>query len=416
MGKQKIIVIGGGAAGLMAAGQAAAGGAETLLLEKMKRSGRKLCITGKGRCNITNIASMNDFMAHFGKTGSFLRQAFSRYFNTDLMDFLKELGLQLVSERGGRVFPASGKAPDVLKVLLQWVEQCGVRINHSSPVDELLISNGHITGVVCKGKKIQCDKVILTTGGASYPATGSTGDGYRLAAAAGHTIVPIRPALVPLEVSGNLPAKMTDLNLRNIKVCLFVDGKKRKEAFGELVFTKFGVTGPVILTLSGDVVDLLEAGHKIVLSIDLKPALDDKKLDARLLRDFASRGKEQINNLLGGLLPREMIPVCLHCTAIPPERMGHSVTAKERGCLRTWLKDFRLEVTRHRPLAEAIITAGGVDTREIDPRTMESRLTKGLFIAGELLDIQADTGGYNLQAAFSTGWLAGRSAARKKSI
>lgn len=415
MSIQKIIVIGGGAAGLMAAGQAAEGGAETLLLEKMKRPGRKLCITGKGRCNITNIAESNDFIAHFGTTGSFLRQAFSRYFNKDLMEFLEELGLGLVTERGGRVFPASGKAPDILKVLLQWAISCGVKIKQSSPVDKLLINNGHITGVVSHGKKNHCDKVILTTGGASYPATGSTGDGYRLAESAGHTIVSIRPALVPLVVSGNLPAKMTDLNLRNIKVCLFVNGKKRNEAFGELIFTKFGVTGPVVLTLSGEVVDLLETGHKIELSIDLKPALDDKKLDARLLRDFASRGKEQINSLLGGLLPREMIPVCLHCTAIPPERMSHSITAKERRRLRIWLKDFRLQVTGHRPLAEAIITAGGVGTKEVDPRTMESRKTKGLYIAGELLDIQADTGGYNLQAAFSTGWLAGRSAARKNS-
>ena len=414
MTKRKVIVIGGGAAGLIAAGQAVEAGASTLLLEKMKRPGRKLCITGKGRCNITNIADVTDFIAHFGKTGSFLRQAFSRFSNTDLMDFLKELGLELVTERGGRVFPASGKASDVLTVILQWLKQCGVQIKHSSTVDELLISDGRVTGVVSRGREFSCDSVILATGGASYPATGSTGDGYRLAISASHSVVPIRPALVPLETSGDVAGKMEGLNLRNINVRMLVNGKKRKEAFGEVVFTEFGVTGPAILTLSGEAVDAIRNGHKIVFSIDLKPALDEKKLDARLLRDFALRGKEQFNSILRGLLPREMVPVCLDLTGIPPERMASSVSAKERGRLRTWLKDFRLEVTKPRPLTEAIVTAGGIDTREVNPRTMESRRTKGLFIAGELLDVHADTGGYNLQAAFATGWLAGRSAAHEK--
>ena len=398
----------------MAAGRAAEAGANTLLLEKMKRPGHKLCITGKGRCNITNIADVTDFIAHFGKTGPFLHQAFSRFFNTDLMDFLKELGLELVTERGGRVFPASGKASDVLTVLQQWLKRCGVQIKHSSAVDELLINDGRVTGVVSRGREFLGDSVILATGGASYPATGSTGDGYRLAASAGHSVVPIRPALVPLETFGDVAGKMEGLSLRNINVRMLVNDKKRKEAFGEVVFTEFGVTGPAILTLSGEAVDAMRDGHKIVLSIDLKPALDEKKLDARLLRDFASRGKEQFNSILRGLLPREMVPVCLDLTGIPPERIAGSISAKERRRLRTWLKDFRLEVTGHRPFTEAIVTAGGIDTREIDPKTMESRRTKGLFIAGELLDIHADTGGYNLQAAFSTGWLAGHSAAHEK--
>jgi len=412
MKARKVIVIGGGPAGLMAAGQAAEAGAETLLLEKMKRTGLKLCITGKGRCNITNIAEISDFISHFGKTGSFLRQAFARFFNTDLMEFLNELGLELVTERGGRVFPASGKAPDVQKVLLQWNKRSKVRIKNSATVDKILIHDKRITGVVSEGREIPCDAVILATGGASYPATGSTGDGYRLCESAGHTVIPIRQALVPLVTSGGAAKRMAELNLRNINVSMLINGRKKREQFGELVFTEFGVTGPTILTLSGAAVDSLRSGAKVTLSIDLKPALDEKKLDARLQRDIASRGREQISSLLRGLLAREMVPVCLDLIAIPADHPVCNISAKERRLLRTWLKDFRLEVVGYRPFAEAIITAGGIDTREIDPRTMESRKIKGLFIAGELLDIQADTGGYNLQAAFSTGWLAGQSAAQ----
>lgn len=416
MTARKVIIIGGGAAGLMAAGQAAEAGAETLLLEKMKRPGRKICITGKGRCNITNIAEIADFISHFGKTGNFLRQAFARFFNNELMDFFDGLGLKQVKERGGRVFPASGKAVEVLQVLLKWLKQCGVEIRESASVEELIIEDGCIVGVVVRGKRISCDAVILATGGASYPVTGSTGDGYRLAGTAGHRVIPIRPALVPLVTADNITGRMAELNLRNIKVRMLVNGKKYKEAFGELVFSKSGLTGPVILTLSGYAVDALQSGQKVTFAIDLKPALDDNKLEARLLRDFANRGKEDFASLLRGLLPREMVPVCLDLTNIPADRKVHSISTKERRRLRTWLKDFRLEVTGFRPFAEAIVTAGGVDTKEVDPRTMESRLVKGLFIAGELLDIQGDTGGYNLQAAFSTGWLAGRSAAKKITI
>ena len=414
MKKQRIIVIGGGPAGLMAAGQAAENGADTLLLEKQRKPGRKLCITGKGRCNITNIADVPDFLAHFGKTGPFLHQAFARFFNTDLLNFLKKQGLEIVIERGGRVFPASGKAADVLDIFLAWLEQCGVKLQPDAPVSQLLIENNRVCGVVSQGRTYPCDAVILATGGASYPATGSTGDGYRLAQSAGHRLVPVRPALVPLETKGDATQKMAGLNLRNIKVRMHINGKKRKEAFGELVFTEFGVSGPVILTLSGEAVAALEKGHRIVLSIDLKPALDEKKLDLRLLRDFKTRGQEPFSSFLRGLLPREMVPVCLELTGILPERKVNTISAKERRRLRTWLKDFKLDVTGHRPLAEAIVTAGGIDTREIDPRTMASRICKGLFIAGELLDIQGDTGGYNLQAAFSTGYMAGRCAACEK--
>ncbi|NOS35568.1 MAG: aminoacetone oxidase family FAD-binding enzyme, partial [Deltaproteobacteria bacterium] len=250
--KTKIVITGGGAAGLMAAGQGAEAGADVLLLEKRSRTGRKLCITGKGRCNITNVAELSDFINHFGTTGRFLRQAFSSFFTPDLTDFLENLGLELVTERGGRIFPASGKAPDVLRVLLKWVKQCDVQIQNSSAVDHLTISGGTITGVVSRGRKMTCDAVILATGGASYPDTGSTGDGYRLAESVGHTIVPIRPALVPLETGGDVAGVMAGLTLRNVKVRTFINGKRRREAFGEIGFTEFGVDGAVINTLSGE--------------------------------------------------------------------------------------------------------------------------------------------------------------------
>jgi len=411
MKARQVIVIGGGPAGLMAAGQAAAAGADTLLLEKMKRTGLKLCITGKGRCNITNVAEVYDFISHFGKTGPFLRQAFARFFNGELMALFNALGLKLVTERGGRVFPASGKAPDVHRALLQWSKNAGVRIIHSAPVDKIMTHHQRVTGVVSQGREMPCDAVILAAGGASYPATGSTGDGYRFSESAGHTVIPVRQALVPLVTSGDETKQMAGLNLRNVNTRMLINGRKKREQFGEVVFTDFGITGPSILTLSGDAVDSLNSGHHVVFSIDLKPALDEKKLDARLQRDIVSKGIQPISSLLRGLIPREMVPVCLHCIEILAERTACTISAKERRRLRTWLKDFRLEVTGCRPFAEAIITAGGVDTREIDPRTMQSRKTKGLFFAGELIDIQADTGGYNLQAAFSTGWLSGRSAA-----
>jgi predicted Rossmann fold flavoprotein len=407
-----IIVIGGGAAGLMAAGQAAQAGSRTLLLEKMPLPGRKLGITGKGRCNLTNSAEMREFIAHFGPSGRFLRQAFARFFNTELMDFFEDLGLKLVTERGGRVFPASGQAGDVLRALRRWLQECGVEVQTSAAVESLVMTDGRVTGVLCNGREIPCRAAILATGGASYPATGSTGDGYHFAATSGHHIIDIRPALVPLETADSVTGRMAELNLRNIKARLLVNGKKVAEDFGELVFSKSGVTGPIILTLSGLAVDALRSDHKVELSLDLKPALDEQKLDRRLLRDLDARGKEPIASLLRGLLPAVMVPVCLDLVDLPAERTAATLNAKERRKLGRWIKDFRLEISGHRPFSEAIVTAGGVDTKEVDPRTMESRLTGGLYLAGELLDLQAETGGYNLQAAFSTGWLAGRCAAQ----
>jgi len=423
----QVIVVGGGAAGLMAAGQAAQQGAKTLILEKMKAPGRKLGITGKGRCNLTNVATLPEFLSHFGETGRFLRQAFSQFFTSDLVAFFGELGVPTVTERGGRVFPASGRAQDVVAALVRWVRSLGVTVITGAPVERVIVHGGRVAGVqvapsACRrgecgagsgtdGRIYSGAAVILATGGASYPATGSTGDGYRLARAVGHAIVPIRPALVPLETAGDLAPRLQGLSLRNVRVRLRLDGKRVAELFGEMLFAHFGVSGPVILTLSKGAVDGLRQGQAVIISIDLKPALDERQLDERILRDLRSHGKQRLQTLLKGLLPRTLIPVCLELTNISPDRLSSELTVQERRRLRAWLKDFRLEVTGYRPFKEAIITAGGVDTREVAPRTMASRLVQGLYLVGEVLDVDGDTGGYNLQAAFSTGWVAGRAAA-----
>lgn len=406
-----IIIAGGGAAGLMAAGQAAEAGCSVLILEKMKQPGRKISISGKGRCNLTNTADLTDFLNHFSKSGKFLRQSFHHFFSHDLIDFLEGHHLPVVTERGGRVFPASGNAREVVQVLQQWLEDCGGIVRTSCPVERIVVDRSSITGVVAKGKKIPCNQLIITTGGASYPATGSTGDGYALAEQAGHSIVPIQPALVPLVTKGSIAGRMAGLQLRNINLRCYINGRKKRELFGELQFMPYGLSGPVVLTMSSQVVAALDKGEEVVLAIDLKPALDEQKLDARLQRDFTSRHKEPLESVLRGLLPREMVKVALELNELPPDRQAGTVRAAERKRLRSWLKNFRFQVSSHRPIKEAIVTSGGVDTREVDPRTMESKLTRGLYFAGEVLDLQADTGGYNLQAAFSTGWLAGRSAA-----
>jgi predicted Rossmann fold flavoprotein len=415
MTEPQIIVVGAGAAGLMAAGQAAELGADTLLLEKMNRPGRKLRITGKGRCNLTNVVPLEEFIERFGAGGVFLRQAFSQFFAPDLVDFFEELGVQTVTERGGRVFPISDKAQDVVDALVHWVRKQGVALRTRSPVERLLVEEGRVMGVLDSRERTYRGKaVIVATGGASYPTTGSTGDGYRMAESVGHTVVPIRPALVPLETVGNVAQRLQGLSLRNAAIRLWIDGQQRADAFGEMLFTHLGVSGPMILYLSKLAVDALRAGQRVELSIDLKPALDERTLDARLLRDLDAQGKKHFQNLLKGMLPSKLIPVCIDLVSIPAHKPAHQVTAEERTRLRQWLKGFRLEVTGHRPFEEAIITAGGVALNEIDPRTMESRLVKGLYFAGEVLDIDANTGGFNLQAAFSTGWVAGRAAAGQK--
>jgi hypothetical protein len=373
---------------------------------------------------LTNIAPVNDFIRHFGPGGKFLRQAFARFFSEDLIDFLNSLGVETKSERGGRVFPAGERAEEVVDALAAWVMRCGVELRGRTRVDSLVIENGRIAGVTTssiapgsdwkKAGKRPADAVLIATGGASYPATGSTGDGYRLAEQAGHTIVPIRPALVPLETFGATAAQLQGLSLRNAKIRLIIDERPAASAFGEMLFTHFGLSGPVILSLSRQVVDALKEKHKVAVSIDLKPALDNNALNARLLRDFDSHSNQKFKTVLNGLLPQKLIPVCISLVGIDADKPAHQITSFERKKLRLWLKDFRFEVAGHRSFDEAIITAGGVSTKEIDPRTMQSRLVRGLYLAGELLDIDGDTGGYNLQAAFSTGWLAGRSVANSE--
>jgi predicted Rossmann fold flavoprotein len=414
---QRVVVIGGGAAGLMAAGQAAAAGAPVLLLERTARLGTKLRITGKGRCNLTNTASMDDFLAHFrtpdpeGDAHLYLRNAFARFFAADLMAFFQEIGVETTVDRGGRVFPASNDAHQVADALAHFAREQGVAIRTLARVEGLRMEGARLRGVVLEGnEEIAAAAAVVATGGASYPKTGSTGDGYRMAEQTGHRVLPIRPALVPLVVAGSEPRAMMGLSLRNVEVRLLLDGQEFARDFGEMLFTHYGVSGPIILTLSGPAVQRLGQG-RMQMSINLKPALDAEKLDARLRRDIDQFGKRSYRNLLKELLPLKMIDVFVARSGIPATRPGHQITAAERLRVRELLQDFRLAIVGHRPLEEAIITAGGVDTRQVDPRTMASRLAQGLYFAGEVLNVQADTGGYNLQAAFSTGFVAGRAAA-----
>jgi len=403
-----VIVIGGGAAGLMAAGTAAENGARVLVLERMREPARKLRITGKGRCNLTNTAPVPEFIQRFGRDGRFLRQAFARFFAPELMAFFEALDVPLVEERGGRVFPASGSAPEVAAALVGWARRCGARLESGHPVADLLLEDGRVVGVTGRdGREHRARSIIIATGGLSYPRTGSTGDGYRLAQQAGHTIVPTRPALVPLE-SPDVPRDiLTDLNLRNVGVRVLVDNKKQAEDFGEVTFTATGLSGPTMLTASGAVIDALADGHQVRVMLDLKPGLDEAKLDARLRRDIDKGGRGTVRTLLDGLLPQKIIPFCLSRTGLSAESRLHQITGPQRKALGAWLKGCPFAISGSRPVDEAIVTAGGVALKEVDPRTMASKLVPGLHFAGEVLDLDGDTGGYNLQAAFSTGRLAG---------
>ncbi|HHS12989.1 MAG TPA: NAD(P)/FAD-dependent oxidoreductase [bacterium] len=416
MNTRRLIVVGGGPAGLMAAGQAAGLGVKTLVLEKMDRPGRKLRITGKGRCNLTNAASLEDFLAHYGDNGRFLRQAFARFFSQDLTAFIGGLGITVKTERGGRVFTEEG-APELAVRLTEWAGRQGVSVRTGSRVTAIHHIDRAVTGVRilssdgdAEDSEAAC--VILAAGGASYPATGSAGDGYRLAKALGHDIVSPGPALVPVETEGNTAVRLQGLSLRNVVLKVLCDGRVQAEAFGEMLFTHFGVSGPIVLSLSKVIGRCLKKKDSVILSIDLKPALDENRLDERLRRELDLHGKRSLQNMLKTLLPSALIPVCLDALRLDPHKPGHQITAEERTRLRAWLKNMELKVLRTRPMAEAIVTAGGISLHQVDPRTMASRVVSGLYFAGEVLDLDGDTGGFNLQAAFSTGWLAGRSAAR----
>ncbi len=396
---------------MLAAGFAARAGARVLLLEKMKTSGRKLAITGKGRCNLTNTAEIDDFLARFGRNGRFLRQALQAFGPQDLREFFAGLGLETVAERGGRVFPADGGAPAVVKILRSWLRREKVEVRLSRRVHGFKIRDSRIVGVETGNEILPARAVILACGGASYPATGSNGDGFRLAANLGHRIIPPRPALVPLIVKNPLSPHPAGLNLRNVGVELRINRKKVRRLLGELTFNGDGLGGPTILTLSGRAVDALEQRNEVAIRIDLKPALSDEELDRRLQKDLRRRGREEIASILRGLLPRELVNCALAACRIVPRQPGCEITGAERKRLRHWLKNLTFEIASSRPLAEAIVTAGGISLKEIDPRSMASRRYANLFFAGEILDLQADTGGYNLQAAFATGRLAGRTAA-----
>lgn len=408
----KVIVIGAGAAGLLAAGQAAANGAEVTVLEKNDRPGRKLLITGKGRCNITNTDDIKQFIKNIPGNGQFLYGAFNRFSNRDLISFLNENGLATKEERGGRVFPVSDRAQDVVETLVNFCVSKGVEFRYTAGAAGILADNQQVTSVKLKdGSLLGCDSVILAAGGASYPGTGSTGDGYRIAEALGHTIVPLKPSLIPLETEEKWVKELQGLALKNVEAAVFYEGEKTAAEFGEMLFTHFGVSGPVILTLSRTAAGLLEKGGRVQLRINLKPALSPDQLDSRIQRDFSGLSRKQFKNSLGELLPKSLIPVIMKLSGIPEEKPVNQITREERLGLAGLLQSLTLNVKGLRPLAEAIVTAGGISVKEINPKTMESKIVKGLFPAGEVVDVDGYTGGYNLQAAFSMGCLAGINAA-----
>lgn len=408
----RVIIIGGGPAGIMAAGRAAECGAEVVLCEKGPKLARKLRISGKGRGNITNTAELKEFIKAFAPNGKFLYGAFSRFFRDDLLDLLRRFDVETKIERGGRVFPVSDTAADVADALERWMVSLGARVKLNTRIKSITIADNSVTGIELFGGKISADAVVLATGGASYPGTGSTGDGYAMAHEVGHTIVKPEPALSAMVAEERWVSDLQGLSLKNVETSLVVEqsGKPKKIAseFGEMLFTHFGLSGPIILTLSRTAREPLKTGP-VTVSIDLKPALSEEQLHARLIRDFTQT--RQFGNYARELLPRLLADMFAARCRIDPSKQVNSITSEERARIVSLLKDLRVTVTGLGSLEEAIVTAGGVPIGEIDPRTMMSKLVHGLFFAGEIIDIDAETGGFNLQAAFSSGYVAGEAAA-----
>ena len=433
---KQVIVIGAGASGMMAAGRAAELGAEVLLLEKMKRPGKKILISGQTRCNLSNSRELNDFIAMYGSNGRFLRNTFHRYFRDDLLAFLKRYGVETKTEPDGRIFPASDDARDVVKAFKRYMADHRVQMRTGVRATGIQVDGGRVTGVQTEQGAYPAAAVILAIGGASYPSTGSTGDGYRMAEAMGHTIVRLRPSLVPLAVREvQLARSMQGVSLRNVRLTAYqcradkIDpsltptsdvgrgtGHERpprpiiESRRGEMMMTHFGISGPITLQMSLAIVDALEKGP-VSVSIDLQPDLSEKQLHQLLQQDFELHGKRSYRRILSELLPRKMVEPFIEMTGIPSDKPVNQISAKERRRIVSLLKSLHFNIKSPLPLASAMVTAGGVSLKEIDPRTMASRLIAGLYFCGEVLDLDADTGGYNLQAAFSTGYVAGEEAA-----
>lgn len=412
----KVVVIGGGPAGMMAAITSRENGNDVTIIEKNKQLGKKLLITGKGRCNITSSLDMGEFIKNTPGNGMFLYSAFQKYTNQDIIKFLEKQGLRVKEERGNRIFPTTDKSLDVLKCFESKIKELDIKINFNEEAKELIINeNKEIKAVKTSKREIKADKVILATGGKSYPLTGSTGDGYKMVEELGHKITSIKPSLVPLEIyDKNLCTKLQGLSLKNVSIKL-IDKQKNKEIyedFGEMIFTHFGVSGPIILSSSAHLVrykniERLMKEKKIILKIDFKPALREEKLDERILRDFNEFKNKQFKNALDKLLPQKLIPVIIEKSEINPNKKVNEITKKERANLLKQLKDFEVDVKEFRSIDEAIITSGGISIKEINPKTMESKKIKGLFFAGEIIDVDSYTGGFNLQIAYSTGYVAG---------
>ncbi len=397
----KIVAIGGGAAGLMCAAKSALKGNDVTVIEKMSRPGRKLMITGKGRCNVTNACyDLDELISNVPTNPRFLYSAFANFMPYDTMMLFEELGVPLKIERGNRVFPESDRAVDIVDALVNYAKDCGAEIIHGR-VTAFEFDESRISAVVLEDKrKFECDAVSLCTGGKSYPLTGSTGDGYKLAKSAGHTVTPLKPSLVPLVCSNNFIPKLQGLSLKNVSVTVFEDDKEIYSDFGEMLFTHYGVSGPVILSSSSHINNMGECRYHI--SIDLKPALDSETLDRRIQRDFQEFSNKDFVNSLSKLLPNKLIPVIVLFSGISPSQKVNQITREERQRLVRLIKNFNVDVTDFRPIDEAIVTSGGVSVKEINPKTMKSKIIDNLFFAGEIIDVDAYTGGFNLQIAFST--------------